>query len=603
MKIDKLTLKNFKFFYGEKTLNFESKNVLLYGENGSGKSSIYWALYTLLNNSNSADVKIQKYFMHRNKKRLLNRYIEETDDGHIAIALSNTGEFKLSKEVTDITNYHRGTFIKEASIASDFINYKLLAKLYDFKHGQQINLFDLFESDIFDYLPYESRRNYTNVWEMLKRFEESAPIKNSKQYRKFKANIDSFNDKFSSFIDSIGASTNDILHDVFKLDYMDINISYKPLIYRDNSAYRANRYLKHPKINISMKLNNNVPVERNKNIDQPHTYLNEAKLTAIALSIRFAILRTRAGGSHILKILVLDDLLISLDMSNRDIVVNMLLEDEYLKDYQIIMLTHDRAFYERSRQIFDYKAKGMWKYFEMYLDSMQKASQLTFSATTNKQLPSIKSANKYFGDIEIPYIREFGQEYGNKERAEEHFRNRDYPACANYLRKEVEKLYYKNLDLGKIESIMELSRKVDNYEKIETCFPILMKTLKAFKNCKNIPDKEVRAKKCIIFADKVEKAFDVVYEIIKSDEFFDIGLMKDHILNPQSHDDFTKPLYKKELEDALRGVELLQQAVEANILNRMAKKREELKKNVKQRQRYRRNHRRATKPFYRGAGR
>lgn len=60
MKIDKLTLENFKFFYGEKTLDFEGKNVLLYGENGSGKSSIYWALYTLLNNAKSNDAKIQK---------------------------------------------------------------------------------------------------------------------------------------------------------------------------------------------------------------------------------------------------------------------------------------------------------------------------------------------------------------------------------------------------------------------------------------------------------------------------------------------------------------------------------------------------------------
>jgi len=32
VKINKLTLKNFKFFYGEETLDFEGKNVLLYGK-------------------------------------------------------------------------------------------------------------------------------------------------------------------------------------------------------------------------------------------------------------------------------------------------------------------------------------------------------------------------------------------------------------------------------------------------------------------------------------------------------------------------------------------------------------------------------------------
>jgi energy-coupling factor transporter ATP-binding protein EcfA2 len=557
MKIDKLTLKNFKFFYGEKILNFEGKNVLLYGENGSGKSSIYWALYTLLNNGKSSDAKIQIYFAHGNERRLLNRYMSDDDAGSVSIKLNNGYDYSISADPVEINiNKHTDTTIKESNIASDFISYKLLSKLYDFKHGDNIDLFELFEADIFDYMPYSTTLTYMDEWQALKRVENNPPRKNSWAYTSFIGRVEQFNKSYKDFIESIKQDVNDLLANYFSTSY-EVIINYRDTYYHDVPRLRKERKIKSPQILITIKLTANGLSDRNSKVNQPHTFLNEAKLTAIALSIRLAILRTRVTGRDILKILVLDDLLISLDMSNRDIVVNMLLEDEYLKDYQIIMLTHDRAFYERSKQIFDYKAKGEWKYFEMYVEPHETK------------------------DIEIPYIKEFGQEYGNKERAEEHFRKRDYPAAANYLRKEVEKLYYKNLDLGKLESIMELSRKVDNYEKIETCFPILMKTLKAFKNCKNIPDKEVRAKKCIIFADKVEKAFDAVYEIIKSDEFFDVGLMKDHILNPQSHDDFTKPLYKKELEDALKGVESLQQAVEKNILNRMVKKRIVLKNKQK----------------------
>lgn len=298
-----------------------------------------------------------------------------------------------------------------------------------------------------------------------------------------------------------------------------------------------------------MKLTNyNVPVDRNRNIDRPHTFLNEAKLTAIALSIRLAILRTRVFGD-VLKMLVLDDLLISLDMSNRDIVVNMLMDDDYLKDYQIIMLTHDKAFFERSKEIFNYRAKGQWKYFEMFVEPHDTK------------------------DIEVPYIKEYGQEYGNKQKAEEHYRNRDYPAAANYLRKEVEKLYRDYLDLGKLESIVELSRKKDNYEKLEQCFPPLIKALKSFENCKNIPEVK-RAKKCVEFADKIQIALNKVHSIIENNDFFDIGIIKDHVLNPQSHNDFTKPLYRKELEDAFEAVKRLQEAVDNNILTRVAKKRE-----------------------------
>lgn len=45
-----------------------------------------------------------------------------------------------------------------------------------------------------------------------------------------------------------------------------------------------------------------------------------------------------------LKLLVLDDLLVSLDMSNRMKVVEILLTDAALANYQKIILTHDLGF-------------------------------------------------------------------------------------------------------------------------------------------------------------------------------------------------------------------------------------------------------------------
>ena len=116
MKIDKLTLKNFKFFYGEETLDFESKNVLIYGENGSGKSSIYWALYTLLNNAKSSDEKIKKYFTHGHEKRLLNRYISDDEVGEVSIKLDNDHTYIISADPTQINiNKPNDTTIQEAN--------------------------------------------------------------------------------------------------------------------------------------------------------------------------------------------------------------------------------------------------------------------------------------------------------------------------------------------------------------------------------------------------------------------------------------------------------------------------------------------------------
>lgn len=44
MKIQSIDIKNYKAFYGEHTLKLSGKNVFIYGENGSGKSSLYYAL-------------------------------------------------------------------------------------------------------------------------------------------------------------------------------------------------------------------------------------------------------------------------------------------------------------------------------------------------------------------------------------------------------------------------------------------------------------------------------------------------------------------------------------------------------------------------------
>ena len=62
-KIKKIVIENFKYFHEKFLLDVNSRNLLIYGENGSGKSSIYWALYTLFQSRlKLTDADVEKYF-------------------------------------------------------------------------------------------------------------------------------------------------------------------------------------------------------------------------------------------------------------------------------------------------------------------------------------------------------------------------------------------------------------------------------------------------------------------------------------------------------------------------------------------------------------
>ena len=92
-------------------------------------------------------------------------------------------------------------------------------------------------------------------------------------------------------------------------------------------------------------------------IDKPQSYFNEAKLTAIALSIRFSLLDTITPING--RFMALDDMLISLDMSNRTKVVKYLLN--VVDKYRIYLFTHDRAFYNYVRKaISEHSSKDDW---------------------------------------------------------------------------------------------------------------------------------------------------------------------------------------------------------------------------------------------------
>lgn len=96
-----------------------------------------------------------------------------------------------------------------------------------------------------------------------------------------------------------------------------------------------------PSIGFEVKLNGNA-------IRKPQSFLNEAKLTQLALSVRFGATLAHLHDSP-MKLLVLDDLLISLDMNNRMKVVDIILSETFA-EHQKIILTHDLGFFNEFRR-------------------------------------------------------------------------------------------------------------------------------------------------------------------------------------------------------------------------------------------------------------
>jgi predicted ATP-dependent endonuclease of OLD family len=163
-RIDSFQINNFKFFDEQDPIELRGKHLLLFGENGSGKSSIYWSLYTLFEASGKLDINdIKKYFKDINdsEETLINihstKVIEANGDehfnSHIKVVTNDTPP--INYEVSFLNTAISGNpNAIEVNQASDFINYKVLYKFQDFWNGEPMDLARIFEGYILSYLKF-----------------------------------------------------------------------------------------------------------------------------------------------------------------------------------------------------------------------------------------------------------------------------------------------------------------------------------------------------------------------------------------------------------------------------------------------------------------
>ena len=147
MRITKICIKNFRAFYGSHSISLDrdGKNLMLFGENGSGKSSFYYALKTFFEASGKPV----------NMVALENIFIPASERGSCEIKVTlkesststGTTEVSISKANPEINGRER-TMIASANKVKGFFDYKSLLKTH-LSHKADVNLFDLMVDEIF----------------------------------------------------------------------------------------------------------------------------------------------------------------------------------------------------------------------------------------------------------------------------------------------------------------------------------------------------------------------------------------------------------------------------------------------------------------------
>ncbi|GHS97952.1 hypothetical protein FACS189421_05680 [Bacteroidia bacterium] len=149
MKIKTIEIHNYKAFYGDKNvINVDGKNLFIYGENGSGKSSLYFALKDFFQSSmETIDL-----------DEVENLFIDPADQGKVAVKLTfnpdeSDDDVDQTLELTSVSSPYGNINIRDTNQLRSFLNYKHLLSIHNIKKGWEINLFDLLVKGVLKHFP------------------------------------------------------------------------------------------------------------------------------------------------------------------------------------------------------------------------------------------------------------------------------------------------------------------------------------------------------------------------------------------------------------------------------------------------------------------
>lgn len=489
--ITDIEIENYRAFAKKETIKIpHGSHLLIYGENGSGKSSIYHAVQDFFKSSVESDPVFD-----------LNIFEKDTGNVSGSITLSITDNNAISQSVTYTeplnSSNHNIPEIILANKVKGFLDYKRLLQIHalEIDKGKEPNFFNLIIKELLGTKRISDTRGGVSTVELLGEYNRISEVllnsrSNSVKYKTGLTELEKLNREINNSLATMFDTANSYLIEYFNnkttFDYGLTKIEvFKPRDFIKKAL----------KEELILRI-----FYAGQEIESYHHFLNEARLSSLAVCLYLASIKTANPPEDTMKVLFLDDVFIGLDAGNRIPLLEIIKEEFIEDDYQVFLSTYDRHWYELSRQWLESR-NVRFKPIELFSDTQDDDSK--------PDIPKII-------DKDTSYI----------EKARIHFNRFDYPASANYLRKACEK---------------ELKR-------------ILPENLKLVCN------KETGEVKSI---DKLETLVNHFFDFLNANNlvetrFQDLRTLKKVVMNPLSHDDLEAPHYKKELKITFDLIEKLQ---------------------------------------------
>lgn len=471
-RITKLEISNFRAFFDSYTVELnKGENLLIYGENGSGKSSLYKSLSNFL--SSSVDI-TYPYVRHHNKETEEGNVIFTFNDYDLATNAITSAFGEVVNFGTDIVSTDSEQFLKTAELTKGFMDYRGLLAVYNHSDAQP-NLFQLIvEILLKEFIPNGGDQPLGKRFIELYNKIKFAHNRNTYDYWDGIPEMAAFENQLRLVLTDIFQQLNEFLYNYFDLNLiLDYNLT--PLIsigwWREIST----------ELRLVIRLNGKI-------IQHQSDFLNEARLSAIAICLYLSIIKRNAQLLDF-KVLFLDDIFIGLDLTNRLPILDII-KNEF-SEYQVFISTYDRHLYELAKRKFETESPGRWKSVELFVGKDSINNEPVDRPILVVGQTHFEKGSQYLHDRQKP----------------------DYPAAANYFRKALEKIIQ------------------DYIPECET----------ADAEITQLPDYKLggliyRTKR---FLDKSGNSSDSLNKIIT---------LLSSLLHPLSHHEITSPVYRGELE-------------------------------------------------------